>query len=81
MDAVLRRLERAGLVERIEDQTDRRSRIVRLTPAGIVAWRDLHLRTVDFFRQGTANVSMAQMSVCIEVLANVSRDLKAARTK
>jgi DNA-binding MarR family transcriptional regulator len=81
MDAVLKRLERAGLAERIEDKTDRRSRIVRLTPDGIAAWRDLHLRTIEFFRQGTANVSMAQISACIDVLANISRGLKAARTK
>ncbi len=81
MDAVLKRLERAGLVERIEDKADRRSRIVRLTPAGVAAWRDLRSRTVDFFRQGTANVSMAQISACIEVLASISRGLKAARAK
>jgi DNA-binding MarR family transcriptional regulator len=81
MDAVLKRLERAGLVERIEDKTDRRSRIVRLTPDGIAAWRDLRQRTIDFFRQGTANVSMAQISACIDVLANISRGLKATRTK
>lgn len=81
MDAVLKRLERAGLVERIEDKADRRSRIVRLTPAGAAAWRDLRSRTVDFFRQGTANVSMAQISACIEVLASISRGFKAGRTK
>jgi DNA-binding MarR family transcriptional regulator len=81
MDAVLKRLEHAGYVERIEDKADRRSRIVRLTPAGIAAWRDLHLRTIDFFRQGTANVSMAQMSACIEVLSSISRGLKKASSK
>ena len=81
MDAVLKRLEHAGLVERIEDKVDRRNRIVRLTPDGIAAWRDLHRRTIDFFRQGTANVSMAQITACIEVLASISRGLKAARVK
>lgn len=81
MDAVLKRLEHAGYVERIEDKADRRSRIVRLTPAGIAAWRDLHLRTIDFFRQGTANVSMAQMAACIEVLSSISRGLKKVRAK
>ena len=44
-------------------------------------WPALHLRTIDFFRQGTANVSMAQISACIDVLASISRGLKAARTK
>jgi DNA-binding MarR family transcriptional regulator len=47
LTANLKPLERRGLVETASDLTDRRARLLRLTPAGRVAeaapiWRHLH---------------------------------------
>jgi DNA-binding MarR family transcriptional regulator len=79
LDAVLKRLEEAGYVERVEGAADRRRKVVRLTPNGVVAWRDLQTQTVEFFRQGTGGISATEISTCVATLAKIGRALKAAR--
>ncbi len=76
LDAVLKGLERAQYAERIENESDRRVKIVRLTPKGIEAWRDLRERTIEFFRQGTRGISAEQLSDCAETLTKIVRALK-----
>ncbi|MGO9418583.1 MarR family winged helix-turn-helix transcriptional regulator [Roseiarcus sp.] len=76
---VLRRLEGAGFVERVEGVGDRRKRTVRLTEAGLEAWKDLRRRTVDFFRLGTRELSSEEVEACAETLARIGRALKAMR--
>ena len=78
LDAVLKRLEKMGYAERVEHAADRRVRIVRLTPAGADAWRDLQGRCIAFFQQGTADLSKAEVSGCIDMLSKIGRGLKAA---
>jgi DNA-binding MarR family transcriptional regulator len=77
LDAVLKGLEKKGLVERIEAADDRRKRMVCLTASGIEAWKDLHRRSLEFFRQGTKGVSTAEITDCIETLSRVARALRA----
>jgi len=77
LDAVLKGLEKKGLVERVEAEDDRRKRMVCLTPDGIEAWKDLHARSLEFFRQGTKGVSVAEMTDCIETLSRIARGLRA----
>jgi DNA-binding MarR family transcriptional regulator len=77
LDAVLKGLERHNYVERTESQADRRSRDVRLTPAGVRAWSELQERTRLFFRQGTSKVSQAEIVACAETLSKIGRALKA----
>ena len=72
LDAVLKGLEKKGLVERVEAEDDRRKRMVSLTPAGIEAWRDLHERSLEFFRQGTNGVSAAEITGCFETLSRIA---------
>lgn len=79
MDAVLKRLERLNYVERSEGPRDRRTKIVRLTPAGVEAWRELRGRTIEFFRQATAELNMSETIACADALARVGRALKATR--
>lgn len=79
LDAVLKRMERQGLVERIEGPTDRRIRIVRLTRAGVRAWDDLSARTVEFYKLATDAVPFDAKAAFVEVLVQVSRGLKAVR--
>ena len=79
LDAVLKRLEQADYVERVEGVIDRRVKIVRLTPQGVEAWWDLQRRTIEFFRQGTDGLSTAEVSACVETLAGIGRALKAAK--
>ena len=77
LDAVLKGLEKKGLVERVEAEDDRRKRMVSLTPAGIEAWQDLHERSLEFFRQGTNGVSAAEITGCFETLSRIARGLRA----
>jgi len=77
LDAVLKGLEKKGLVERLEVEDDRRKRMVCLTPAGAEAWKDLHWRSLEFFRQGTKGVSAAEIADCVETLSRIGRALRA----
>lgn len=79
LDAVLNGLEKKKLVERIEATDDRRKRIVRLTPAGARAWQNLHLYSLEFFRQATAGLSAADITQCTEALSRIGRALRATR--
>jgi len=79
LDAVLKGLEKKGLVERIEVENDRRKRNVRLTPTGAQAWKDLHQRSLEFFRQGTQGMSTAEIAECAETLSRIGRALRAVR--
>ena len=72
---VLDNLERRGLIERREDETDRRARGIYLTRAG----RDLARRVAEV---GTeiqerllAKVPPADLETCQRVLASIERDL------
>jgi DNA-binding MarR family transcriptional regulator len=47
MVAVVNDLERAGLVERARDESDRRRNLVRLTPAGARAIEELDSRVQE----------------------------------
>ena len=77
LDAVLKGLEKKGLVERVEAEDDRRKRMVCLTPDGVEAWKALHRRSLEFFRQGTKGVSAAEITDCVETLSRISRALRA----
>jgi DNA-binding MarR family transcriptional regulator len=76
---VFGRLERAGLIERQEDASDRRKRTVRLTQAGRDTWADLRRRNVDFFRRGTKGLTSEEVEVCADMLARIRRALKGMR--
>lgn len=76
LDAVLKRLEKKGLVERIEVEADRRKRMVCLTSAGVRAWDDLYGRSLEFFRQGTKGVSASEIAACTETLSRIARALR-----
>jgi len=80
LDAVLKGLEKKGLVERIEVENDRRKRIVCLTPAGVEAWKDVRRRSIDFFRRGTKGISTTEVADCAETLSRIGRALRAMQS-
>jgi DNA-binding MarR family transcriptional regulator len=79
LDVVLKRLERLGYVQRVDGETNRRVKIVRLTRDGVAAWLDLHIRSIEFFRKITATLSAAEVTACADALAKIGRVLKASR--
>jgi DNA-binding MarR family transcriptional regulator len=76
LDGVLKRLEKLGLVERIDDPANRRVRRVRLTAAGEAAWAELFAHSLDFYRQGSAGVSMQAKAALADTLAKIIRGLR-----
>jgi DNA-binding MarR family transcriptional regulator len=54
LDGVLKRLERDGLVERVADSSDKRARVVQLTPQGFAFWNDLRQRIFQFYDQAVS---------------------------
>lgn len=76
LDAVLKGLERNNYVERTESKADRRTRDVKLTPAGVKAWSELWEQTRVFFLQGTSGISQAEILACSETLSKIGRALK-----
>jgi DNA-binding MarR family transcriptional regulator len=79
LDAVLIGWEKKGLVERIEVENDRRKKMVCLTRVGAQAWKDLHRRSLEFFRQGTKGMSAAEITECAESLSRIGRALRAVQ--
>jgi DNA-binding MarR family transcriptional regulator len=51
LDGVLKRLERDRHVLRVTDMTDKRARLVRLTPQGRQFWKSLQPKIYEFYRQ------------------------------
>lgn len=79
LDAVLKRLEKLGYVERVENRHDRRVRMVRLTPAGVTAWETLGARTVDFFRHAAQGTAPEEKIAFTTTLARLTRNLRNLR--
>jgi MarR family transcriptional regulator for hemolysin len=76
---LLDRLVEDGLVERREDATDRRAKIVRLTPAGR-ALGGQALEVLDHFRAGVLEgVEAADIQACLRVFRAMEDRLSAAR--
>ena len=72
---LLDNLERRGLIERREDETDRRARGIYLTRAG----RELAVRVAkvgsEIQARLLANVPPAELEICQRVLAGIEREL------
>lgn len=79
LDGVIRRLEKLGYVERREDADNRRVRIVYLTKAGRRAWDEIFARSLEFYRQATRGVPLAEKARFVETLTRISRGLQAVR--
>ena len=72
---LLDNLERRGLIERREDETDRRARGIYLTPAG----RDLAVRVAkvgaEVQARALAKVPPADLEICQAVFDKIDREL------
>lgn len=77
MTAALDRLERRGLIERKEDEHDRRIRVVRLTASGKVVMRPAFAEHTRAMEQAVAGIGRADREILIELLRNVGRNAEA----
>jgi DNA-binding MarR family transcriptional regulator len=77
LDGVLKRLERDGYVERTVGATDRRARIVRITPKGRDFWDGLERRIGDFYRAATVGLGGEEKVLLSRQLDRLQSNLKA----
>ncbi|OKO69300.1 MarR family transcriptional regulator [Bradyrhizobium sp. AS23.2] len=76
LDAVLKRLERQGYVERVESPQDRRVRIVRMTPTGYEFWTDILQQSFQFYRKITSGISSEEKKVLTDLLIRIGHNLR-----
>ena len=68
LSVVLERLEGRGLVERVRDAEDGRSRRVRLTAAGDTLWAEMHAPIDAFYTQALSQLSADEQARLIALL-------------
>lgn len=76
LDAVLKRLEAVDYVERVEDENNRRVRLVRMTPVGYRVWNRQFKRSFAFYRHCTAGIGSDKKEVMTEALGSIQRALR-----
>jgi DNA-binding MarR family transcriptional regulator len=81
LDAVLKRLERDGLVERIISEQDRRAKNVALTNEGLTTWDNLQADFFDFYGQALDKLSFDDVATLIHLLNKVNDGLKSIKIK
>jgi DNA-binding MarR family transcriptional regulator len=79
LDGVLKRLEKQGFVERVENPTNRRIKMVRLTKTGARAWDDLFDASLRFYRQGSEGVTLEEKAAFVETLGRIGRSMRGIR--
>ena len=76
LDAVLKRLERDGLVERVISEQDRRAKIVALTAEGLETWDNLQADFFEFYGQALNKLTFDDVITLIHLLNKVNDGLK-----
>src|SRR5216683_3822009 len=79
LDGVLKRLERDGLVERVMDDGDKRARVVKLTPHGLLFWTDLQKRIYQFYAQAASTFRFDERVALVHYLNSLQRELMKVR--
>ncbi|GAA1502079.1 bifunctional helix-turn-helix transcriptional regulator/GNAT family N-acetyltransferase [Nocardioides humi] len=78
---MLRRLEADGLVATVPDETDRRRRLVRLTPAGRTAYDDLERRSEELAGRLVEPLTARQQERLAEALRTADLLVRAATVR
>ena len=76
LDAVLKRLERDGLVQRIISEHDRRAKNVALTSEGFKTWDSLQDDFFNFYGQALNTLAFDDVITLIHLLNKVNDGLK-----
>ena len=76
LDGVLKRLERDSHVVRIADTTDRRARLIKLTPQGRRLWTSLQPKIYEFYRQAMVQFRFDDSIAFVHYLNKLQADLQ-----
>lgn len=75
LDGVLKRLERDGNVVRYTDASDRRARLIKMTPKGRKLWELLQPRIYEFYRQAMVQFRFDDSIAFVHYLNRLQADL------
>lgn len=75
LDGVLKRLERDCHVLRVTDMTDKRARLVRLTPEGRAFWKSLQPKIYKFYQQAMMQFRFDDSVAFVHYLNKVQAEL------
>jgi DNA-binding MarR family transcriptional regulator len=75
LDGVLKRLERDDHVVLIADTTDRRARLIKLTPQGRRLWSTLQPKIYEFYRQAMLQFRFDDSIAFVHYLNRLQADL------
>jgi len=75
LDGVLKRLERDAHVLRVTDTTDKRARLVKLTPQGRRFWMALQPKIYEFYRQAMVQFRFDDSIAFVHYLNRLQSDL------
>jgi DNA-binding MarR family transcriptional regulator len=75
LDGVLKRLERDCHVVRIADVSDRRARLIKLTPQGRRLWATLQPKIYEFYRQAMLQFRFDDSVAFVHYLNRLQADL------
>lgn len=77
LTGVLSRLESRGLLERVADPNDNRSRLIKLTPEGWTRWREMQADIADFYKATMRGMSNNDMIHALHYLDLLRRNMAA----
>jgi len=77
LDGVLKRLERDDHVKRILDPSDRRAKLVLLTPQGREFWNNLQPKIYEFYRQSVEGLRFDDKVSFVHFLNRLNDGMKA----
>lgn len=75
LDGVLKRLERDRHVLRLADSSDRRARLIKLTPQGRRLWTSLQPKIYEFYRQAMVQFRFDDSIAFVHYLNKLQADL------
>lgn len=75
LDGVLKRLERDGNVVRFTDESDRRARLIKMTPKGRRFWASLQPKIYEFYRQAMVQFRFDDSIAFVHYLNRLQADL------
>lgn len=76
LDAVLKRMEGLGHVERVEGLPDRRMKIVRMTDRGHAFWNQIFREALGFYSASTAGISIEEKKLLTSLLIKIAHNLR-----
>lgn len=73
---IIDRMESAGLVRRLRDETDRRVVRIRLTPQGARVARSVPIEPMQVFRQALETLSATEQKALLRILSKLETEVR-----